>query len=170
MDMRIFRVDFPEFFPKIGDMSELRCVVSHYMLTWVGFVLVKMLTTEYRPWGDEGPQQVIEEANKRINTEGWTSVRPALSTTIRMWMLRGLFEGKIYHHYDVGVEFIGRALELLNAGNRIWKDVPQRTRGAVFHESFVRGVRDWYLDTCIAVCCLTSAMPVCSLSRFTGVQ
>ena len=57
----------------------------------------------------------------------------------------------IKRRYDVGVEFIGRALEVLRWGLETWKDVPLQDRGAVFSESFIRGVHALYLDAYLPV-------------------
>ncbi|THH28438.1 hypothetical protein EUX98_g5764 [Antrodiella citrinella] len=98
-------------------------------------------------WVDIGPKQVIVEAVKRQHTQGWNAVRPALSTTIRLWIMRGFMEQTIRQNHDVGVEFIGRALEVLRWGLNEWKDVPEEQKGAIFVNSFIRGVHSLYLET-----------------------
>jgi len=45
-----------------------------------------------------------------------------------------------------GVEFLRRALDVLEWGSREWKDVPYSDCGVVFELTFIRGVRRLYLD------------------------
>ncbi|RPD81621.1 hypothetical protein L226DRAFT_606904 [Lentinus tigrinus ALCF2SS1-7] len=82
----------------------------------------KQLTFEMaanRGWIASGSREVMDTTPKRLATEGWASVRPALSTTVRSsgW------------------------------GQNVWKDVPYEDKGAIFKPTFVRGVKCLRLST-----------------------
>ena len=42
-------------------------------------------------------------------------------------------------------QFLRHALEILDWGARVWNNVPRGDRGAIFDETFIRGVRRLYL-------------------------
>ena len=50
-----------------------------------------------------------------------------------------------------GVEFLRRALDVLEWGSREWKDVPYSDCGVIFELTFIRGVRRLYLDELMRV-------------------
>ena len=92
------------------------------------------------------------EAQERLRLQGWTALRPALSTTIRAWVMRGFLEGGLRGAKSVEVEFLGYALEVLDWGSRVWKDVPKDDRGAIFERTFIRGVRSLHIRALMEVC------------------
>ncbi|KAJ7285306.1 hypothetical protein C8J57DRAFT_1709540 [Mycena rebaudengoi] len=100
----------------------------------------------YRAWTDAGPEMVINAALARQRTEGWAAVRPALSVTIRAWIMRGVMEGGLRQRYDVAKEFFKRSLEVLRSLRESWILVPTQDRGVIFQKSFVFGVGHRYID------------------------
>ena len=44
-------------------------------------------------------------------------------------------------------EFYRNAVEVLEWGARVWKDVPKSDRGAIFEPSFIRGVKRLHLKS-----------------------
>lgn len=89
----------------------------------------------------------MEEAVKRLRERGWDAVRPALSTTVRMWIMHSLFSRYLQNNFISAVEFIGNALEILDWGRAKWKDVALPDKGIIFQRSFIRSVRCLYLET-----------------------
>lgn len=65
--------------------------------------------------------------------------------------MRGFF-GTSSDDYGMVLEFYGRALEVLEWGRKIWKDVPSDDRGVIFEDSFVRGIKRLYLGALTSVC------------------
>jgi hypothetical protein len=59
--------------------------------------------------------------------------------------MRASWNGDIRHGHQAGVQYFKRALDLLEWGRAIWKDVSKNDRGAIFEDSFVAGVRALYL-------------------------
>lgn len=55
-----------------------------------------------------------------------------------------------------GVEFVGRALEILRWGNKTWEYVPQDDKGAIFSDSFMYGVHGLYLGVLMQVRIMSS--------------
>ncbi|KAH8086614.1 hypothetical protein BXZ70DRAFT_1011706 [Cristinia sonorae] len=103
-------------------------------------------------WTEGGPELIKTEAIKRQRTQGWNSVRRAITTTIRSYIMRGFMEATVKNNHSAGVEFIGRALEILRWGCETWKDVAQDDKGAIFQESFVRGVHALYIEIYMKAC------------------
>ncbi|KAG1770956.1 hypothetical protein EDD22DRAFT_976982 [Suillus occidentalis] len=93
--------------------------------------------TARKAWDSEGLETVKELAQKRLKENGWDDVRPALAVTVR--------KGGLREQPQAGVEYYRRALDLVEWGRTIWKDVPKSSRGAIFEHSFLIGVRSLYL-------------------------
>ncbi|KAG7089030.1 hypothetical protein E1B28_010741 [Marasmius oreades] len=98
-------------------------------------------------WKDAGPAQIISEANARLAKEGWDKVRPALSVTIRAFILYAFVEGKLLRNFTTEVQYLGRAIEVLERGQKEWEHVSFKDRGAIFRDTFKRGVDKLYMDS-----------------------
>ncbi|KAG2060908.1 hypothetical protein BDR06DRAFT_393900 [Suillus hirtellus] len=101
--------------------------------------------TARKAWDSEGLETVKELAQKRLKENGWDDVRPALAVTVRAWLMRAAFEGGLRDQPQAGVQYYRRALDLVEWGRTIWKDVPKSSRGAIFEHSFLIGIRSMYL-------------------------
>ncbi|KAG0697468.1 hypothetical protein DFH29DRAFT_856926 [Suillus ampliporus] len=101
--------------------------------------------TARRAWHSDGLESVKELAQKRLKEKGWDDVRPALSVTVRAWIMRGVFESHLRNEPQAGVQFLKRAIDLLEWGRNIWKNVTKSDRGAIFQDTFLRGVRTMHL-------------------------
>lgn len=101
--------------------------------------------TARKAWDSEGLETVKDLALKRLKENGWDDVRPALAVTVRAWIMRAALEGGLREQPQAGVEYYRRALDLVEWGRVIWKDVPKSSRGAIFQHSFLIGVRSLYL-------------------------
>jgi hypothetical protein len=64
--------------------------------------------------------------------------------------MRGLTQGSMGDHV-AGIEFLRRAVDVLEWGLREWKDVPRSECGVVFELSFIRGVRRYCLEELMKV-------------------
>ncbi|KAF8079125.1 TPR-like protein [Lyophyllum atratum] len=125
-DKRVFNFIEGDFFEKYQDQ-----------------VMVEMTTN--KAWDKGGPQMIKDEAPQRVRTKGWEVVRPALSITIRGWIMHGVIQSNL--GLDSAPQFFRHALEVLEWGVRLWKDTPHDTRGPIFDETFIRGVRRLYLNS-----------------------
>ncbi|TDL15598.1 hypothetical protein BD410DRAFT_845061 [Rickenella mellea] len=103
-------------------------------------------------WPGEGPERVIELAQIRVREKGWDNTRPALSLTIRLWVMNGFTAYRVMHDYPAAVTWFNNVLELLERGRTIWNDVPSEDRGAVFTDNFVRSVRSFHLEAYLDAC------------------
>lgn len=118
--------------------------------------------TARKAWDSEGLEAVKDLAQKRLKENGWDDVRSALAVTVRYattksivqdlliilysaWIMRAGLEGGLREQPQAGVEYYRRALDLVEWGRTIWKDVPKSSRGAIFEHSFLIGVRSLYL-------------------------
>ncbi|KAJ7094285.1 hypothetical protein C8R44DRAFT_383893 [Mycena epipterygia] len=100
----------------------------------------------YRPWTQDGPEVVIREALARQRSEGWNSVRPAVSMTIRGWIMKAFMEADLRHTYDVAIELYKCCLDVLRSLRESWIAIPLEDRGVVFEESFVFGIQHLYIN------------------------
>ncbi|KAJ3852580.1 hypothetical protein EV368DRAFT_40747 [Lentinula lateritia] len=128
-DSRVFRVQESDFLMRLND--QVRSEANHF-----------------KAWSPEtGPEILQGEVMKRLRKEGWDSVRPALTHIVRHWIIAGFVISRVRNNFQLGVEFHRNALNMINWGRKVWKDVPKAERGVIFDLSFRRGVWNMYLDT-----------------------
>ncbi|KAI0688061.1 hypothetical protein C8T65DRAFT_675215 [Cerioporus squamosus] len=92
-------------------------------------------------WTNSGSRELMEVAPKRLATEGWDSVRPALSITVRAWIMRAFVEERFAGSCEIALELLTSAVEILRWGQTVWKDVRDGDKGAIFQPTFIRGVK-----------------------------
>ena len=56
--------------------------MSSVAIELIGF-LVCLEVSMTNAWAESGSSQVVQEAPKRLEAQGWDTVRPALSVTVR---------------------------------------------------------------------------------------
>ncbi|KAJ7471475.1 hypothetical protein B0H11DRAFT_1730055 [Mycena galericulata] len=108
---------------------------------------INLESNVHRPWRESGPEVVIREALERQRSEGWNAVRKPISLTIRAWIMRGVMEGGLRQRHDTALEFYRRSLETLRGLRSEWLLEPKANRGAVFQQSFIFGVQNFYIDS-----------------------
>lgn len=59
--------------------------------------------------------------------------------------MKASLKGGLGRQPQAGVQYFIRALDLLEWGRNIWKNVPKSDRGAIFEDTFITGVRGLYL-------------------------
>ncbi|KAG2035381.1 hypothetical protein BDR03DRAFT_962496 [Suillus americanus] len=101
--------------------------------------------TARRAWHSDGPENIKELAQKRLKEKGWNDVRPALSVTVRAWIMRSMLESHLREGPEVGLQFLKRAVDLLEWGRIVWKNVANEDRGTIFQDTFLRSVRSMHL-------------------------
>lgn len=65
-------------------------------------------------------------------------------------MMRGYFASST-DRYAEAIEFYRRALDVLEWGRRVWKNVVREKRGVIFEDSFIRGIRRLYISVVMEV-------------------
>ncbi|CAA7268089.1 unnamed protein product [Cyclocybe aegerita] len=88
-----------------------------------------------------GANTVKDQALQRLKREGWHSVRPALATTVRAWIMCGFMAITITKRATVAMEYYSRVIDILEWGRRTWANVPKIDRGVIFELSFIRGAK-----------------------------
>jgi hypothetical protein len=68
--------------------------------------------------------------------------------------VRGFLEAGLRRTPGVKVEFLSRALEVLEWGRTAWKKVPVGDRGVIFEDTFIHGLRAMHLNALMEVCLL----------------
>ncbi|KAJ7707342.1 hypothetical protein B0H17DRAFT_918085 [Mycena rosella] len=102
----------------------------------------------HKPWTEAGPEVVIREALARQRDQGWNSVRPSISCTVRAWIMRAVMDaGLRQRRHDVAVEFLKRTLDVLRSLRETWILVPALDRGVVFDKTFLFGIQHLYIDS-----------------------
>ncbi|KAJ6512834.1 hypothetical protein C8R45DRAFT_961512 [Mycena sanguinolenta] len=100
----------------------------------------------YKAWSEGGPEVVIQKALARQRNEGWDATRPALSVTVRAWIMRGIIDSGIYQHHLVAVEFYKNCLTVIRSLREHWILESKDDRGAIFEKSFEFGIQELYLE------------------------
>ncbi|KAI0762752.1 hypothetical protein C8Q74DRAFT_1371747 [Fomes fomentarius] len=92
-------------------------------------------------WADGGYSRVMEELPGRLAAEGWDSVRPALSLTVRSWIMCAFFEATVNNDPETALVWLNSALEVLVWGRERYSGVSSEEKGAIFQHTFIRGVK-----------------------------
>ncbi|KIK36702.1 hypothetical protein CY34DRAFT_55520, partial [Suillus luteus UH-Slu-Lm8-n1] len=128
-DERAFHIDQPDWIIK-----------NHTDLGSVTFE-----ATARQAWHSDGVEIIKEKAQKRLKERGWNDIRPALSVTVRAWIMRSMLDSHMRNNPEVGIQFLKRAVDLLEWGQNIWKNVTRTDRGMIFQDTFLRSVRSMHL-------------------------
>ncbi|KAJ7679115.1 hypothetical protein DFH06DRAFT_505391 [Mycena polygramma] len=99
-----------------------------------------------RGWGDHGPDQVIREALSRQRSEGWDATRPAVSFTVRAWIMQGIMNTSMRHMPEVAAEFYKNSLHVIRTLKEHWINESKKDRGTIFEKTFIFGIRQLYLE------------------------
>ena len=98
-------------------------------------------------WTRENPtiDSLLLAAKARLQTEGWDSVRPALSITIRAWIMQGFISNKMEQCHNEAKNaswrpYYEKAIRFLEEGKKTWPNASPEDRGIVFENTFIRGV------------------------------
>lgn len=65
--------------------------------------------------------------------------------------MRGFLEAGLRGAFGVKVEFLSRAIEVLEWGRTAWKNVPVDDRGVIFEDTFIHGLRAMHLEALMEV-------------------
>jgi hypothetical protein len=68
--------------------------------------------------------------------------------------MRAFLEGKLVRNYASSLTFLNNSIEILERGKKLWVKVHKDDRGAIFEDTFIRGVRNMRLDAWMQVCVL----------------
>lgn len=66
--------------------------------------------------------------------------------------MQGFFKDHISNDFVTALDFYNSAIEVLQWGTALWRDVSTEWKGAIFQTSFLRGVKCLRLDTFVKVC------------------
>ncbi|EGO24395.1 hypothetical protein SERLADRAFT_438006 [Serpula lacrymans var. lacrymans S7.9] len=99
-----------------------------------------------KAWPTLSPQQVLYQAKRGLRQKGWDEVRPAISTTIRAWVMLGLLDSLVGRAHHVALEHFRKVIEVLELGRVYWKTVPKEQRGSIFDDAFIRGIHAYSKD------------------------
>ncbi|KAH8825919.1 hypothetical protein DL96DRAFT_1681986 [Flagelloscypha sp. PMI_526] len=90
----------------------------------------------HNAWFDEGPSDTKTAVMERLKGQSWDQVRPGLSLTIRCWIMKGWLMNSMETNPSAGLEYIQRAIDILEWGRVTFPSVPPETKGAVFRDTF----------------------------------
>ncbi|KAJ3527907.1 hypothetical protein NM688_g8062 [Phlebia brevispora] len=131
-DPRVFHADSPDWFERfdIQLRAEADC---------------------YGAWVSCGSDEVIKKSLELQRNEGWQAVRRALSLTVRALIMRAFIVWGSMEEHVPALEYYKSAITILEWGLHTWANVPNSERGAIFTDTFVRGVRRLYIEVYLAV-------------------
>src|ERR1700683_373815 len=66
------------------------------------------------------------------------------------WFMRAFVSSSTNQHVTA-VELYRRAVEILQWGQRKWKDVPSDDKGSIFEPTYIRGVKRFYMTALMEV-------------------
>ncbi|KAF7302664.1 TPR-REGION domain-containing protein [Mycena chlorophos] len=98
-----------------------------------------------------GPTELIKEVPERLKGSNWNAVRPALTITIRSWLLQACLDSKLMGRESTADEFFRRVIDVLVWGRRTYASVPRMERGAIFEITILNAVRRLRLQNLLAV-------------------
>ncbi|KIK55175.1 hypothetical protein GYMLUDRAFT_885155 [Collybiopsis luxurians FD-317 M1] len=126
-DWRVFRLHGPVFLTRVNEQA--MCEGNHWD-AWPPHI---------------GPEELKKKALERLRNEGWERTRPALTLVVRAWIIIGFLKGKLEVNHTYAIEAFKNALNVINWGRQLWKDVPKEQRGTMFDITFRRGVWNLYI-------------------------
>lgn len=77
---------------------------------FANFLAVQLEAQQTGAWTDGKSELVIQETPQRLRSLGWNKVRPALSTTLRCWIMRAFMEGGLRGNHALALELLGEVL------------------------------------------------------------
>ncbi|KAF8843782.1 hypothetical protein BDN67DRAFT_896356 [Paxillus ammoniavirescens] len=125
-DGRVFHIDSNDWSEKLNDQVGFEC-------------------QKHDAWATKSLEVIKQKALQRQKKKGWNDVRPALAVTVRAWIMRTVIDCNRGAPH-VAIELAKQTLDLLHWGRQVWKNVSKDDRGAIFEDTFVRGVRVIYLE------------------------
>lgn len=154
----------------------------------VDCLLAQLETYALKGWASGGAKTVQTEVIERLNVSSWASgeIRRSLAITVRyeprnnysphwtlicssnsLWILRGFYETGIGNH-TTALGFYRSAVDILDWGRRVWKNVSVDDGGVIFENSLVRGAKRSLLfgarevmHTTVYICLLTNLLILC---------
>ncbi|KZO95694.1 hypothetical protein CALVIDRAFT_467125, partial [Calocera viscosa TUFC12733] len=131
-DKRVFHIDDPEFLSKYNDQMRYEAFGR-------------------QAWQQGSADLILREAKERLAKSDWNAVRPALSVTVRGYIIRAFLTGGLMEDEAAAVTFYDDAVGILDGGRQLWADVPDDIRGVIFTKTFIRGVKALRLESYMTV-------------------
>ncbi|KAJ8093118.1 hypothetical protein PM082_020603 [Marasmius tenuissimus] len=115
--------------------------------------LMKTESDRLNAWvSDDNPNRLVREVEERILKDGWDNVRPALSLTIRSWIVLGHVESCTKGNFENSVAFYNKAMKVIKFGRKTWSSVGHDVRGEVFRDTFLRTVQTMHMEPLMKLC------------------
>lgn len=121
IDSRVLFVDTPDFKRKYNLQVELEYKNDNAF------------------WEDRAVDVIAEAERRRAG--GWSVVQPALSTTLRSWILRARMLDGLEAKVTDALEIYDEAIKVLEWAKRACRDIPEAQREDVFQKTFLRSVK-----------------------------
>ncbi|KAI0038599.1 hypothetical protein FA95DRAFT_1200907 [Auriscalpium vulgare] len=130
-------------------LKDVRCFHMQDAPLWMQKYLdqQKMQTAyDHAPNPEKGLPSTVAETHRLMRAGGWDAVRPALTTSVHYTIMAGFLATATIGEEDKAVEFIDRAVEIINWVRTTWPGVPREIRGTVFEDFFLVSVRSLRLE------------------------
>ncbi|KAK1226528.1 hypothetical protein PQX77_010493 [Marasmius sp. AFHP31] len=115
--------------------------------------LMKTESSRLNAWvSDDNPNRLVREVEERILRDGWDNVRPALSLTIRSWIVLAHIESCSKGNFENSVTFYNKAMKVIKFGRKTWSSVGNDVRGEVFCDTFLRTVQTMHMEPLMKLC------------------
>ncbi|TDL17198.1 hypothetical protein BD410DRAFT_730356 [Rickenella mellea] len=147
---KLLRQKKPEISGETNRVTSMYHPNSNWLEKYNSQVLIE--NQARRAWLQHGPEEVMQLAQIRLREEGWKTTRPALSVTVRAWLMRGFLCNGLNQDYPTAMNWYSHAIHLLEHGQKVWRDTAYEDRGMVFTPTFLRGVRAAHLEAFMQAC------------------
>ncbi|KAJ6561969.1 hypothetical protein B0H19DRAFT_1026791 [Mycena capillaripes] len=128
----------------LRDVRVMHIPESEFISKYNNQVVFEM--NAYNGWPTGGPDVVIRDALARQRTKGWAAVRPALSITIRTWIMQAVMNSGMKQLHHVAVEFYKNCLHVIRTLRESWILESKDDRGVIFEKTFIFGIQDRYIE------------------------
>ena len=132
-------------------------------------VFSEKLKKESNPQGGKGQGLQYPQPSGSDPSTSILSFRPEtpdIRPIPRAWISRAFLSYALSRDFSAAFRFYNDALEILERGRQIWKDVPADVRGEIFEDHFIRRVQlllnQQYMNVChFSLLCTLHSLPVC---------
>jgi hypothetical protein len=163
MEPRVWHLNDPSIMVKLQQYCMSIFIEVRLKLT--GVVAGNSEWTRTKAWKRGDITQLKRDVSRRIEQEGWHTVREALSLYVRcvrailpimtsthsipssstLW--DSFVQGGLFGRYEDAESQQNEVFEFLTWGTGKWKDIPTKDKGVIFTSSFIRAVRSMHLDS-----------------------
>ncbi|KAL0580420.1 hypothetical protein V5O48_001573 [Marasmius crinis-equi] len=114
--------------------------------------LMRTASSRLNAWVFDDANTVVRELEGRVSRDGWDSMRPVLSLTVRSWVILGHIESNSKGNFGDAVALYNKAIKVIKFVRKTWPGVGDDVRGEVFRDTFLRTVQTMHMEPHMKLC------------------